>query len=288
MRSRQPPVHHADFVSVAKGRLPVQEQEEPPRLRLAGPAIGAPSSRLPGPPTTAAAAASLDRRRASVAQTALFSVRRNRATAAAAAAAAGDADAVLLEQVEPYRPEQLRGYTRSVNQAVAMLHVNRYRGYNLADINGQRLAEAAAHTSFLPFASPPASPSVADSDPGSDHDSQHSLDDRAPRVSRTRDFDAIVAATKAATRASLIALIRGEQCTPEESMRLQAAFRAEWAVGSQRLRTCAVCAERHYEMPGALFCELPLDTLGLLEVPPGRVGKIFAWFVRFNSSLSFF
>ena len=195
VRSRQPPVHHADFVSVAKGRLPVQEQEEPPRLRLAGPAIGAPSSRPPGPPITAAAAASLDRRRASVAQTALFSVRRNRATAAAAAA--GDADAVLLEQVEPYRPEQLRGYTRSVNQAVAMLHVNRYRGYNLADINGQRLAEAAAHAAVSPPASPPASSSGADSDPGSDHDSQHSLDDRAPRVSRTRDFDAIVAATKA-------------------------------------------------------------------------------------------
>ena len=214
-----------------------------------------------------------------MAQTALFSVRRNRATAATAAAAAGDADAVLLEQVEPYRPEQLRGYTRSVNQAVAMLHVNRYRGYNLADIDGQRLAEAAAHTAratptaVSPPAPPPASPSGADSDPGSDHDSQHSLDDRAPRVSRTRDFDAIVAATKAATRASLIALIRGEQCTPEESMRLQAAFRAEWAVGSQCLRACAVRAERHYEKPGALFRELPLDTLGCSRCHLGALGK---------------
>ena len=68
-------------------------------------------------------------------------------------------------------------------------------------------------------------------------------------------------------------------------MRLQAAFRAEWAVGSQRLRACAVCTERHYEKPGALFSELPLHTLGLLEVPPGRVGETFA---RFNSASFFF
>ena len=107
-------------------------------------------------------------------------------------------------------------------------------------------------------------------------------------VSRSRDFDAIVAALKAATRASLIALIHGEQCTPKESMRLQAAFRAEWAVRSQCLRACAVRAERHYENPGALFRKLPLDTLGLLEVPPGRVGETFAWFVRFNSTSFFF
>ena len=152
-----------------------------------------------------------------------------------------------------------------------MLHVNRYRGYNLADINGQRLAEAVAHAFFFPFASPPASSSGADSDAGSDHDSQHSLDDRAPRVFRTRDFDAIVAATKAATRTSLIALIRGEQCTPEESMCLQAAPSGPSGPSACGRARCAPSATTR--IPARCFASSRSTLLGCSRCHLGALGK---------------